>query len=271
MKPEHYQDFREFLERACGIVLGENKQYLVASRLAPVMLEHGFHDLGELVAQLDRFGGGNLRAQVIEAMTTNETQFFRDNYPYAILKEYVFPELQKRRVYNARVWSAGCSSGQEAYSISMSLQEYNEQGGRLDGEVLGTDISPQIVEQASLGRYNSSAITRGLTDERRVRFFRELDPQTWEVRPEIKRRASFRTHNLLESFAVLGRFDVIFVRNVLIYFSVESRTDILARMAKTLNPGGYLIVGASESLARQADDYEMIRLPKGVIYQVRGN
>lgn len=262
--------FRDFLEKSCGIVLGDNKQYLVASRLTPLMVEHGLADLGMLLDRLGRYDGGLLRAKVIEAMTTNETQFFRDVYPFTLLKEHILPELQQRRIWQARIWSAACSSGQEAYSISMTVQEYNEEGGRLDAEILGTDIAQQMVDQASRGRYGVSAISRGLTPERRDRFFTALpDGQTWEVRPEIRRRVSFRTHNLLDSFATLGRFDVIFCRNVLIYFSAQSRQNILSRMAQVLNPGGFLIVGASESLARQADDFEMVRLPQGVIYRVR--
>ena len=269
--PGHYQDFRRFLEQSCGIVLGDNKQYLVASRLGPLMGQNGFRDLGELVVRLHQPGNSPLRGQVIEAMTTNETQFFRDTYPFEMLRQELFPELQKRRTWQLRVWSAGCSSGQEAYSISMTVQEYNDSSGRLEAEIVGTDISPGMVQQASRARYNTSSIGRGLTPQRLQRFFTELEDGHWEVRPEIRRRASFRQHNLLESFTLLGRFDIIFCRNVLIYFSQESRRDILARMARQLNPGGYLIVGGSESLARQVDDFEMVRSSGGVVYRLKGD
>jgi Methylase of chemotaxis methyl-accepting proteins len=267
--PEHYRAFRDFLEQSCGIVLGDNKQYLVASRLGQLIEREGFRDLGELVARLNRPGAGTLRGHVIEAMTTNETQFFRDVYPFEALKQRLFPEFQQRRLWPARIWSAACSSGQEAYSISMALQEYNEEGGRLEAEILGTDISPAMVQQATAGRYNASAVSRGLSPQRLRRFFTQIDANTWEVRPEIRRRTTFRQHNLLESYSLLGRFDLIFCRNVLIYFSQESRVDILNRMAKVLNPGGYLIVGASESLVRHADHFEMIRIGGGVIYRLR--
>jgi len=267
--PEHYRAFRVFLEQSCGIVLGDNKQYLVASRLSQLMERYGFRNLGELVARLQEPSTGNLRGLVIEAMTTNETQFFRDVYPFETLKKELFPEFQRRRVWPVRVWSAACSSGQEAYSISIALQEYNEEGGRLELEVLGTDISPSMVQQAAAGRYSGSAASRGLSPQRLQRYFTQIDANTWEVRPEIRRRASFRLHNLLESYSLLGRFDLIFCRNVLIYFSQESRADILSRMAKVLNPGGYLIVGASESLVRQADEFELVRTGNGVIYRLK--
>lgn len=269
--PAHYGEFRRFLEQSCGIVLGDNKQYLVASRLSPLMGLHGFRDLGDLVVRLEQLGNASLRGQVIEAMTTNETQFFRDSYPFEVLKKELLPQLQQRRAWQARVWSAGSSSGQEAYSVSMTVQEYNAEGGRLEAEIIGTDISPAMVQHASQGRYNSSAIGRGLTPERLQRYFIQGEPSVWEVRPEIRRRASFRQHNLLESFAPLGRFDIIFCRNVLIYFSQESRRDIIGRMAKQLNPGGWLIVGGSESLARQADEFEMIRTSGGVVYRLKSS
>ena len=268
--PDHYQAFRRFLEQSCGIVLGDNKQYLVSSRLGHLMTREGIADLGELVQLVQGPRGAALRGRVIEAMTTNETQWFRDLYPFAILKERLFPELVQRGNHHVRIWSAACSSGQEPYSISMALEEFRAQGRRLDAEIVGTDISPAMVAQARLARYGGSAINRGLALERRQRFFRQVEQDVWEARPEVRARVRIHAHNLLESFAALGRFDLIFCRNVLIYFSAASREDILRRMCQQLQPGGYLIVGASESLARHADDLEMVRSHGGVIYRLRG-
>lgn len=269
IKQDHYQEFREFLERSCGIVLGDNKQYLVASRLGQLMSQHGYRDLGELVGGLGAARNHTLRGQVIEAMTTNETQWFRDVYPFEILRQHLLPEFHAQGRRRPRIWSAACSSGQEAYSISMVLQEYNEQGRYLDAEIIGTDISPAVIEQARAARYNSATVNRGLSPERRQRYFVPVGDEQWEVKPEIRRRASFRIHNLLESFSLLGRFDLIFCRNVLIYFSAESRQDILHRMAKLLNPGGYLLLGASEAMSRNGEDFEMQRTPQGAVYKVR--
>jgi chemotaxis protein methyltransferase CheR len=267
---EHYQAFSRFLERFCGIVLGENRQYLVASRLNPLLVSHGFGSLGELIDRLQTAGSSALRAQVIEAMTTNETQFFRDTYPFEILKRHIFPELQQRRAGQTRIWSAACSSGQEAYSALMTAQEHNEEGGRLELEVVGTDISQAMIQQATAGRYSASAVGRGLDQHRLNKYFVQIDAATWEVRPELRRRASFRQHNLLESFALLGRFDLIFCRNVLIYFSQESRQDILARLAGALNPGGYLMLGGSEAVSRGIDHFELVRTAHGILYPLRG-
>jgi chemotaxis protein methyltransferase CheR len=151
----------------------------------------------------------------------------------------------------------------------MTVQEFNQRGATLDAQILGTDVSPQMVAQAQLARFNAAAIARGLSAERRERYFTRVENHQWEARPEIRRRASFRVHNLLESYAPLGRFDVIFCRNVLIYFSVASRRDILSRMAQALNPGGFLVLGASESLVRQGEEFELLRLPQGVLYRLR--
>lgn len=269
ISPEDYQAFKAFLEQSCGIVLGDNKQYLVTSRLNGLMLRHGVGSLGELVARLRQHAYVSLRGQVIEAMTTNETQWFRDIYPFAILQNDLFPRLQAKRSWQIRLWSAGCSSGQEAYSMSIALQEFNARGGRLEAQILGTDISPAMIDRATAGRYPLSVINRGLTPERRDTYCSGLDENTWEVNRETRRRTSFRVHNLLESFALLGRFDIIFCRNVLIYFSTESRHDIISRMARVLNPGGFLVLGASESLARHAHEFETVRCQGGVVYQLK--
>lgn len=268
--PEHYQAFRAFLEQSCGIVLGENKQYLVSSRLGQLMEREGVKDLGELIYRVQQPGGQRLRGMVIEAMTTNETQWFRDTYPFTILQETLLPEYQRRGVQQMRIWSAACSSGQEPYSLSIALEEFRARGARLEAEIVGTDISPAMVTQAREARYSASTINRGLSPERRDRYF-VRDGADWVVRPEIRRRTQFMVHNLLDSYSNLGRFDLIFCRNVLIYFSAESRESILSRMIQQMRPGGYLIVGASESLARHARDLEMVRSHGGVIYRLRGD
>lgn len=268
IKNEHYELFRRFLEKSCGIVLGDNKQYLVASRLSRLMGEQGVSDLGVLVARLERPGQEPLRARVIDAMTTNETQWFRDIYPFATLQGQLLPEFQGRGG-GLRIWSAGCSSGQEPYSISMAVEEFRDRSRNIDVQIVGTDISPQMIERARAAQYVANEIRRGLTPERQQRFFWTVDADTWQLRPEPVRRVSFHQHNLLDSFSVLGRFDIIFCRNVLIYFSLTSREDIIRRMARALNPGGYLVVGASESLSRNLAEFEMVRCQPGVVYRRR--
>lgn len=270
MGDEEYRAFARFLERACGIVLGESKQYLVASRLGPLLEAEGIPDLATLVDRLERRPSADLKGRVIEAMTTNETQWFRDAFPFEVLSKHLFPEMERRRVRPVRIWSAACSSGQEVYSISMTVDEYNERGGHLEAEILGTDISAAMIEQAKQGRYTANEARRGLSPERQQRFFEAAGEGRWVVKPSVRRRAGFRVHNLLESYAGLGPFDIVFCRNVLIYFGWESRRDIVDRIASVTRPGGYLIVGASESLARHSEAFELVRLDGGVIYRRRG-
>ena len=250
--PAEYDEFRQFLEDACGILLGENKHYLVQSRLGRVASESGVGSLGDLVCQLRRErSGGTLRERVIEAMTTNETFWFRDNHPFGILSDSVLPDFVKRKQRSLRLWSAACSTGQEPYSISITIQEFltRNPGALNDVQITATDISPAVLEEARAGYYDAMAVARGLPPEIKTRYFQrdaQHREERWRLRDDVRRRVQFVRANLLTSFSPLGRFDVIFCRNVLIYFSAESKIDILKRMAASLNPGGYLFLGASE-------------------------
>jgi chemotaxis protein methyltransferase CheR len=269
--PQEYEDFRVFLEKACGIVLGDNKHYLITSRLSRVMADHKLKSLGALVDDIKKERTPRLRESIIEAMTTNETLWFRDAYPYEVLKQKLLPELARQRARSVRIWSAACSSGQEPYSISMTVQEYlsGNPGALGDVQIVATDISPAILKEAKDARYDEMTLARGISAERKQRFFTAAGRQ-WEVRPEIRARVRFLSLNLLQSYALLGRFDIIFCRNVLIYFSSESKSDIMARMGKTLNPGGHLFLGASESITNYSGAYEMVRCNPGVVYKLKG-
>ena len=271
IKQADYDGFRLFLEQACGIVLGDNKHYLISSRLTPLMAEFAAPSLSALLEQLKTDRHSGLRERIIDAMTTNETSWFRDAGVYELLKKNILPELSKNRMLPINLWSAACSSGQEPYSISMSVQEFVSTGpGRPGGDVqiLATDISPSMLRQATDGRYDQAALVRGLSEERRLRFFTPLSTQ-WEVKPEIKKRVRFRELNLLMGFQGLGRFDIIFCRNVLIYFSQDMKRDILTRATALLNPGGYLFLGSAESLATHSDSFEMLRFPEGIVYRLK--
>ncbi len=272
--PEDYQNFRLFLEESCGIVLGENKHYLVNSRLNRIMDEVGYDSLGSLIGALKREHPRGLRERIVDAMTTNETYWFRDAFPFEILKRTILPELNRAKQQSVRIWSAACSSGQEPYSISMSFHEYQMANpGALPKElqVVATDISPSMLADSKRGVYDNLAISRGLSDERKQRYFQPLDRNRWEVRPQLRQSISFREHNLMQSYALLGRFDIIFCRNVLIYFSPESKLDILERMARVLNPGGYLFLGASESITSYSSAFDMIRCNPGVVYRLKAD
>ncbi|MDH5396042.1 MAG: protein-glutamate O-methyltransferase CheR [Gammaproteobacteria bacterium] len=263
-----YDTFRRYLEDACGIVLGENKHYLVTSRLKRVTEEFSFPSLSEMMKTLVNGNDRSLREKVIDAMTTNETMWFRDVYPFEILKKELLPELAKNKA-PIRIWSAASSTGQEAYSISMATTEFQMSNpGKLTAsvEIVGTDISQTVVNQAKAGHYDELSVVRGLSQERRDKFFTHKDGK-WSIKPDIMKRTRFTELNLLNNYSLLGKFDIIFCRNVLIYFSSEMKKDILERMAQILKPGGTLILGGSESPTGYTKEFVMVRYPDGVVYR----
>lgn len=267
--PHEYETFRSFLQHACGILLGEDKQHLVKSRLRRIMEEHELATLGELLERIERRGRGNLRENVIDAMTTNETLWFRDNHPFRILQEQLLPEFAERKTSQSlRIWSAAASSGQEPYSVAMIIEEFRRQHpGRLqDVRITATDISRSVLEVARRGEYEMIAIGRGLSPERQKQFFTPALSGSWQIKPDIRSMVEFRELNLRERY-LLGKFDIVMCRNVLIYFSAELKKDILTRIHATLNPGGYLILGAAESLNGLSNLYEMVHCKPGIIYQ----
>ncbi len=270
LSQQEYDEFCRFLAEASGIELGPGKQYLVSSRLGRLLDEHGLDGFSALTRRLQDGADNTLRQQVVDAMTTNETMWFRDTYPFEMLKHELLPELGAGSG-PLRIWSAACSSGQEAYSISMVVSEFNvNRPGvlRRPVEIVGTDISPSMLQIARSACYEELAVRRGLSAERLQRFFRQRGG-CWEVVPEVRKRVRFTELNLLSSYVLLGRFDIVFCRNVLIYFSPDVKRDILRRIAQALNPGGYLFLGGSESPSGYTDAFELRRLPQGVIYQRR--
>jgi len=267
--PQEYETFKSFLQDACGILLGENKQYLVKSRLRRILEENDLNSLGELLGRLNRPGRGNLKEVVIDAMTTNETLWFRDNHPFRILQEKLLPEFATRSsMAPLRIWSAACSTGQEPYSVGMIVDEFRRQkpGKLRDVKVTATDISKSVLEVARRGEYEMIAIGRGLSPERQKQFFTPSENGGWQIRAQIKSLVEFKELNLLERY-MLGKYDIVMCRNVLIYFSADLKKDILTRIHATLNPGGYLILGASESLNGLPDLYEMVQCHPGIIYR----
>jgi chemotaxis protein methyltransferase CheR len=268
-----FEQFRIFLEKACGIVLGANKQYLVSSRLNKLMEQNSIKTLGELVQRMQSMPRGGLREQVVDAMTTNETLWFRDTYPFEVLKNRVYPELLKANPSaRLRIWSAASSSGQEPYSLSMATDEFERSNlGQLKGgvQIVATDLSSAMLQACKSGEYDSLAIGRGLSQERLQRYFDPKGGGRFAIKPAIRTRVEFRALNLLDSYASLGKFDIVFCRNVLIYFSAEVKKDILLRIHATLKPGGYLFLGASEALNGLPDHYQMVQCSPGIIYKVK--
>lgn len=272
---DEYSQFSEFLDSVCGIKLGDNKQYLVSTRVRRILMENKFSSLSELTQRIQQGGDRSLRQQVIDAMTTNETFWFRDNYPFDYLAKTLLPllcEQPNTLGKKIRIWTAACSSGQEPYSISMMAEESLTQPFSKkprDIEVVATDLSSKILEAAKKGRYDNLALTRGLSKERASAFFSQIDSDTWGINNKIKARVNFRPLNLKDSFFLLGKFDIVFCRNVLIYFSTEFKKEILIKIHSTLAVDGMLFLGASESVSGLNDYYEMVHCNPGVAYRAK--
>lgn len=269
-----YRRFATFIEEKSGIVLGAGKQYLVNSRLSSLLSKFGIQTVDELINRaMEDTPNNKIQEEVIDAMTTNETLWFRDTYPYTALENTILPELAKRAKYPVRIWSAACSSGQEPYSIAMIVQEQLGKMLHVDPkqtQIIGTDLSPEMLTTCRLGQYDVHALSRGLSAERKAKFFKPCHkPNMMQIDTRVKSMVEFRPMNLLGSYALMGKFDVIFCRNVLIYFSNDVKADILRKLTMCLNPGGYLILGSTETLVGVSDKYEMMRCNPGIIYRLK--
>jgi chemotaxis protein methyltransferase CheR len=268
--PAGFKQFSSFLEKSCGIVLTENKQYLVHCRLAKIMNQHAFSDLESLMQAMSRSSARDLNRLVIDAMTTNETLWFRDLHPYEVLKNKFLPEYISSSSSRVKIWSAACSTGQEPYSMAMVATEYIEANASCKGakvDVIATDISSEALELAKKGEYEAFALGRGLSDGRKAKFFTQSQNNSWVVSPQIKSSITFRAINLLDSYSMIDKVDIIFCRNVLIYFSAEIKQKIIEKMHAQLKPGGYLVLGASESMPRLINKFEMVHCRPGIVYK----
>jgi len=268
LKPADYAAFQGFLEQSCGIVLGAGKEYLVTSRLAKILRDNDFASYRALIETLQRQPSHiALRSQVIDAMTTNETFWFRDIAHFKILTEVIYPEYVNRRL---KIWSAACSSGQEPYSISMNMADYkaSKPFDLLETDIMATDISQTVLEEAKTALYCGLSASRGVDRTSVTKYFDEKG-SCIQIKPAIKQRVTFRELNLTQSYASLGKFDVIFCRNVLIYFSAEMKFDIVQRLAESLHPGGCLFLGSTEAPPGLKDFFEMRSACGGIYYQKR--
>lgn len=269
VSPDAYRKFGQYLEQQCGIVLGDNKQYLVRSRLGALLYQYDFDGIDALIHSAISGGNRQLLQQVIDAMTTNETLWFRDGYPFELLVKDLLPKFATAR-QKVRIWSAACSSGQEPYSIAMSVLEYqraNPSALRFGAEIIATDLSSNMLSKCAEGVYDEISLSRGLSKERQDKYFTPHSNGLKILKPEVKSMVSFRSLNLLHSYASLGRFDIVFCRNVLIYFAPEIKQKILQQIAGQLQPDGILFLGASESVSSAADLFNMVKCSPGLYYQ----
>ena len=264
-----YADFTAFLQARSGIMLGDAKRYLVRSRLSTLMHTYGMEDINELILQVISGRQPLITDAAIDVMTTNETLWFRDGYPFDLLKSTVLPALSEQRK-PIKVWSAACSSGQEPYSIAMTYKEYIDSqlyhGSPLS--IVATDLSPSMINASKEGVYDELSLSRGgLTPKRRSRFFDTLVDGRLSVKQELKSMIEFKQNNLVEDRSTKGPFDIIFCRNVLIYFSNEVKLNILQHFAACLSPGGILFLGASESIGEANQYFNLVRCSPGLYYQ----
>lgn len=247
------------IKAGSGLVLTIEKAYLLESRLIPVARKHGLENLEGLIAAVRRAPKGPLMAEVIEAMTTNESFFFRDGKPFDLFRGTFLPEIVKRRAAakSLRIWCAAASTGQEPYSLAMLL---NEEAKQLEGwnyQILGTDISEEVLERAKSGIYTHFEVQRGLAIQRLIKFF-EKQGELWQVKPEIRKVVQYRKFNLLDDPRPLGQFDVVFCRNVLIYFDPETKSKVLAGIAKVMDKDGILFLGAAETVLGISDAFRPV-------------
>ncbi|WP_122818429.1 CheR family methyltransferase [Nocardioides pantholopis] len=250
-----------------AIVLPAGKEYLVESRLLALARAAGHHEVDAYVADLERRPHPAAIRAVVEALTTNETSWFRDGEPFRTLEDLVLPQLAAKRTGPIRIWSGACSSGQEPYSISMVAEDLPVLAGRRV-EIVASDLSEEMVARARLGEYSQLEVNRGLPATTLVRHF-ERAGLSWRIHPQLQERVSFRSLNLVRPFPPLGRFDVVFLRNVLIYFDVATKRDILRRVSQVLAPDGYLFLGAAEMTMGVDDAWERVPAGRSSIYRPR--
>jgi len=260
----------ELVRERAAIVLGEKKAYLVESRMNTLCRAEAIANVHDLVAQMKRDPGGPLDDQVVEAMTTNETSFFRDRHPFDVLRQELLPSvLESRNAAGVRIWSAACSTGQEPYSIAMLLREHFPSHADAS-EILGTDLSTEVLERARSAEFRQIEVNRGLPVSLLLEHFDQVG-SNWQLKEPIRRMVDFRTMNLIEKWPDIGTFDVVFLRNVMIYFDASVKKQILGGLKRVMRPGGYLFLGAAETTVNLDEDFVRHPTPKSSCYQLRGD
>lgn len=270
VKKETFDFLSNLLYRHSGLVVPACKSYLLLSRLGPIARTNGFDDVEALAGQLRIGRDPELLRKAIEAMTTNESMFFRDKTPFEVFANFVVPKLLKARAEERRIriWSAACSSGQEPYSLAMIFDQLKLHTKGWSVEIVATDLSDAILDRAREGLYTKMEVMRGLPDHMFSRYFDE-DKAHWRLKSEIRDKVSFSKFNLLDNPARLGKFDVVFCRNVLIYFDMQTKTRVLNSIARQISPDGYLTLGSSETVLGLETEFEHCDGQRGLYQQMR--
>jgi chemotaxis protein methyltransferase CheR len=262
-----YEFLRKLMKDRSGLVLSADKQYLVESRLLPVARKRGINGLGDLVQKL-KSGNESLTVEVVEAMTTNESFFYRDKIPFDHFRDTILPALHRARSgrRRLRIWCAAASTGQEPYSLAMCLKEMGDKFAGWRVEIIGTDLSTEVLEKAKAGLYSQFEVQRGLPIQMLVKHF-AANGELWQVSAELRAMVQFRPLNLLQDFSHLGMFDVVFCRNVLIYFDQATKIGVLDRIARILEPDGYLALGAAETVVGLTESFKPLAERRGLYVQ----
>lgn len=272
LDPASFQYISDLVLKRSAIVLEPVKSYLVESRLSPLAKEHGYDSIAELVSVLRAKPPGTLHQLVTEAMTTNETSFFRDLHPFDTLKTDIFPQLIAARAAQRalNIWCGACSSGQEPYTIGMVIREHFPALTTWNVKLHASDLSTQILARAKEGLYTQAEVNRGLPASLLIKHFHKVGLQ-WKVKDHVRNLMHYTELNLIEKWPVMPRMDIIFLRNVLIYFSSETKQAIFAKIAAQLAPDGYLFLGGAETTLNLSDAFDRVNLGKSVCYRLRGN
>ncbi|VAW13792.1 Chemotaxis protein methyltransferase CheR [hydrothermal vent metagenome] len=266
MTPADFEHLAELVKTRSGIVLTPEKTYLMNSRLTPVARKYSLDGVGDLVKALKSgANAASIETDIVEAMTTNESFFFRDTTPFDIFRDIMLPHILQARAAKKsfRIWCAAASAGQEPYSLSMILKEHSHKLPGWRHEIVGTDISEEILEKARTGLYSQFEVQRGLPITLLAKYF-EKQGDLWQVNAALRAMVQYRKFNLLDRFQGLGQFDIVFCRNVLIYFDRETKADILARIAAQMPADGFLILGAAETVIGITDVFEPVKGSRGL-------
>ena len=274
--PDEIKVISKYVEGLSGIALDQSKAYLMENRLGRLVRELGCASYSELCHKAKSDAGKTIERKIMDAITTGETLFFRDNSPFELLRHKILPDLIDKRTGNGssfmptkiRIWSAACSTGQEVYSIAIILKELLPDLKKYKIKLFGTDISDAAIAQASYGRYNKFEVERGLPKAKLQRYFTP-GGDSWRIKDEVRAMAGFKKQNLMEPFSTLDKWDIILCRNVAIYFKPEDRKKLFTKIANNLEPDGYLLIGSSEYLTGVCPRFEPKRYLKSVFYQLK--
>lgn len=271
MTPQDFAFLAALIRERSGLVITAEKAYLVDNRLKPLASERGFGSLDALVAALRTGRDEKLKRDVVELMTTNETLFFRDTKPFDLLRDTVLPQLTQARSRGRplRIWSAACSTGQEAYSIAITVKENAARFRDWPVEIVGSDISPAVLAKARAGVYSQFEVQRGMPIKLLIKYFKQVEAQ-WEINADLKAMVHFREHNILQDLSILGTFDIVFCRNLLIYFDNPTKQQVLERISRITATDGVLFLGGTETVIGITSRFSPVPGSRGM-YQLADN